>query len=141
MCTICGHYAHRGRRVSDDIYDMLKKMDDPGSVQYQSLSQYRRLLEIRKNQSAFHPAADQSTVGENKHVFTLLRTNEEQQSSILCLVNISDSDQKLDLDLSQLGIDHPGKVHDLVSGEYITITNGHIQQTLDAYQVLWIPLK
>ena len=143
-CHACKERTGRARslnREKHNLDDMLKKMDDPGSVQYQILSQYRRLLEIRKNQSAFHPAADQSIVGENKHVFTLLRTNESQQSSILCLVNISDSDQKLDLDLSQLGINHPGKVQDLVSGEYKTITNGHIQQTLDAYQVLWIPLK
>ena len=30
MCTICGHYVLNGRRESNDIYDMLKKMEHRG---------------------------------------------------------------------------------------------------------------
>lgn len=30
MCTICGHFAENGRIVSNDIYDMLKKMEHRG---------------------------------------------------------------------------------------------------------------
>jgi asparagine synthase (glutamine-hydrolysing) len=30
MCTICGHYVLNGGRQSDDIYDMLKKMEHRG---------------------------------------------------------------------------------------------------------------
>lgn len=30
MCTICGHYVPNGRRESNDIYDMLKKMEHRG---------------------------------------------------------------------------------------------------------------
>jgi asparagine synthase (glutamine-hydrolysing) len=30
MCTICGHFMKGGRRVSTDIYDMLKKMEHRG---------------------------------------------------------------------------------------------------------------
>ena len=30
MCTICGHFAHLGQRSSDDIYEMLKKMEHRG---------------------------------------------------------------------------------------------------------------
>ena len=134
----------RARSLNREKYnldDMQKKMDDPGSVQYRVLNQYRHLLEIRKKQSAFHPVANQSIVGDNKRVFTLLRTNEEQQSTMLCLVNISEHKQQIDLDLNPLGIDHPGTVHDLVSGEFVTINNGHLQQILDAYQVQWIPLN
>lgn len=30
MCTICGHYVLNGKRESNDIYDMLKKMEHRG---------------------------------------------------------------------------------------------------------------
>jgi len=30
MCTICGHFVHEGKRGSDDIYDMLRKMEHRG---------------------------------------------------------------------------------------------------------------
>lgn len=30
MCTICGHFAHDGRRSSDDIYEMMKMMEHRG---------------------------------------------------------------------------------------------------------------
>jgi asparagine synthase (glutamine-hydrolysing) len=30
MCTICGHFTEGGKRVSTDIYDMLKKMEHRG---------------------------------------------------------------------------------------------------------------
>ena len=30
MCTVCGHYVRNNRRISTDIYDMLKKMEHRG---------------------------------------------------------------------------------------------------------------
>ena len=30
MCTICGHFVRDGKIQSNDIYDMLKKMEHPG---------------------------------------------------------------------------------------------------------------
>ncbi len=30
MCTICGHFTEGGKRISSDIYDMLKKMEHRG---------------------------------------------------------------------------------------------------------------
>lgn len=115
-------------------YDELRgRLANPGSPQAQVMSQMRARLQIRREQSAFHPNATQFTLPTvDERVFGVWRQGLDRRQSIFALhnvsaetVTISDTALNLIADLTWI---------DLLSGDQIG--NGDI--TLAPYQCRWI---
>ncbi|GBL03017.1 sugar phosphorylase [Glaciecola sp. KUL10] len=98
------------------------------------LTAMNRLIQIRKQQPAFHPNATQFTLQLGKRLFGFWRQSADRKQSIFCVSNITNKSKKLVLsDLNLIGTE---EWRDLLSdsndkeiGEVIT---------LRPYQTIWL---
>ena len=115
----------------DEIDGLLTNTDSFNSKIYNQLS---KLIEIRKNQSAFHPNATQFTFNLGKNFFGFWRQSHDKRQSIFCVSNVTNVFQYLDL--SELNLIASNEWWDLISNEIIIDIKSTI--TLKAYQTMWI---
>ncbi|MFA5576825.1 MAG: alpha-amylase family glycosyl hydrolase [Tissierellaceae bacterium] len=80
------------------------------------------LLNIRKNESAFHPYGYQEVIEEDPRLFIIRRTSIDKKESILVIVNISEEE-----------VSFKAKGRELVDGQFVS---GDIK--LGPYDVKWI---
>jgi sucrose phosphorylase len=92
------------------------------------------LLELRKQQEAFHPNATQFTLQLGEQIFGFWRQSLDRRQSIFCVYNVSDEVQHLRLsDLNLIGTD---TWLDLISGTKIALED--LALRLTPYQSMWI---
>lgn len=120
-------------------YDTLQKeLADPTSPHRIVLSELRRLIQIRRRQTAFHPNATQYTLHPlNPALFAFWRQSMTRDQSIFSVHNLSDQPQELRL--SDLNLVSPDNWYDLISG--YRFDSNHATYTLSPYQSLWITNK
>jgi sucrose phosphorylase len=73
------------------------ELADPLSLRSQVFAAYKRLLQARASDPAFHPFGGQQVLSLGEHVFALLRRSPDGKSHVLCLHNVSDSAQTVDV--------------------------------------------
>lgn len=116
-------------------YSEIKKMlEDENTTESIILKKLTMLLEIRNNQPAFSPEFKQKVFDVDNKIFCVLRYKDEGDECILCLINISSNDVKLDLN----GFKHlfaKEKNIDLITSDYINFSE---KISLKAYQFCWI---
>lgn len=117
-----------------DLDKLAGKLASETSQNSQVLKQLKNLIQIRKQQTAFHPNATQFTLHINDQIFAFWRQSIDRRQSIFCLHNISDSTQSILL--SSLNLIVTDNWHDLISG--ITFDNQGGEIIMAPYQVLWI---
>ena len=114
---------------------------DPASFRHRAFAAYRRLLQARTAQPAFHPYGGQRVVTLNEAVFALLRTALDGNSHVLCLHNVSDRVQSVHLLPSELGL-ATGNWLDLLTDEVHTVGHDSGRNgwtlSLPPYAVRWI---
>jgi len=96
----------------------------------------KRLIEIRKQQKAFHPNAFQFTLHLGDEVFAFWRQSLRRDQCIFCLNNITSKKQQVLL--SELNLTTE-VWSDLVSGE--VLKEGQTTLSLDPYQTVWLTNK
>jgi len=117
------------------IYNELKSvLNDKSSHHAQVFDQLQQLIQIRKNQPAFHPNATQYTLHISDQIFAFWRQSQNRQQSIFCIHNISNEPQELNL--SQLNLIELNNWFDLLSKEEFPDLCQNI--VLEPYQCLWI---
>jgi sucrose phosphorylase len=120
-------------------YEALKEaLDDPSTPHAQVLKELKRLIKIRRQQTAFHPNAIQYTLHPlNPALFAFWRQSLTRDQSIFSVHNLSDQPQELRLnDLNLVATD---EWHDLISGHQFGDTDA--VYTLQPYQSVWITNK
>jgi glycosidase len=124
-----------------DRTELERDLADPASLRYQVFSAYRRLLQARAAQPAFHPHGGQRVVTLNEAVFALLRTALDGNGQVLCLHNVSDRVQSVHLLPTELGL-AAGNWQDLLTGEVHAVGHNGGQNgwtlSLPPYAVRWI---
>jgi sucrose phosphorylase len=117
------------------------ELADPGSLRHQVFAAYRRLLQARASDPAFHPFGHQQVLFLNERVFALLRTSPGDsgrlQSRVLCLHNVSGRAQQVPLHPGNLGLP-TGAWHDLLSGETVIVGKEGFALTMLPYAVHWL---
>jgi sucrose phosphorylase len=111
-------------------------LDDPQSLKSMVFRGYRQLLRIRKQQAAFHPSSDQRILQISTSVFSVLRTSASGET-LLCLINVTDKEVRMDLDLSALNLPVSDCWRDLLSTDVYN-TEMKLQVSLMPYQSRWI---
>lgn len=116
-------------------YDELQELlDTPYSQHSKVHGRIIKLLNIRKQQPAFHPSATQFTLQLGEQIFGFWRQSMDRSQSIFCVYNISDEPQNVRLsDMNLIGTD---KWFDLISGE--TVSMEDLEYQIAPYQPLWI---
>jgi sucrose phosphorylase len=77
---------NRRKWKRQELDDLLAQED---SVTSRVFDAYRALLQLRRQQSAFHPLADQDVLELDDRVFAVKRTASDASQEILCLFNLS----------------------------------------------------
>jgi len=120
--------ARTVNREKLNVEDLLPQLQDPESLRSEIFSGYRRLMEIRRGQPAFHPKAGFEILDAGTRVFAIRRHCDEQE--IVAFTNITPRPQTVSLQGEDTGI--YGK--DLLTGK--EMAGGPIE--LQPYQVLWV---
>ena len=117
-----------------DYPELESRLEDSASNESQVFAGLKQLLEIRRQQSAFHPNATQFTLHLGSKLFGFWRQSIDRQQSIFCVSNISDSLQSLNL--SDINLIDNENWTDLISG---LSCNQRMQAIeMQPYQTLWI---
>jgi sucrose phosphorylase len=113
-----------------ELLDLERRLADPCSETAHVFTRYARLLEVRRQQPAFHPHAPQRVLQLGPAVLALQRGPREGQT-VLALHNLSGSPQAVELPDSEAGV---GWV-DLVGGREV---DGSMPPELAPYEVAWL---
>jgi sucrose phosphorylase len=81
-----------------------RELADRGTLRHKVFSAYRCLLRARAGEAAFHPYGTQRVAHIGEKVFALLRTSPQSDSHVLCLINVSDSLQRVHISPDELGL-------------------------------------
>ncbi|WP_394128954.1 sugar phosphorylase [Shewanella maritima] len=109
-------------------------LDDTSSLNHKVLSQLSKLIEIRKEQSAFHPNAIQFTLHLGLGMFGVWRQSLDRKQSIFCISNVTDQQQ--DLVLGEINLIITESWKDLIS--QVSIDEEQSVMVLAPYQTVWI---
>lgn len=121
------------------LSNLTEELTNPDSLRTGVLERYKRLLQIRMNNEAFSPSADQRVVDLVSEVFAILRTPSNPDNSILCLHNVTEDNQRVHLKQSLVGKLGGDNFRDLVSGRsYRATSSKGVEITLTSYDILWL---
>lgn len=125
-------------RYKWDYEDLKAKLNDPETAQSTVLRELRRLIQIRRRQTAFHPNATQYTLHPlNRALFAFWRQSMARDQSIFSVHNLSN--QRQDLRLAELNLVSTDDWYDLISGTHIEDIAA--VYPLQPYQSVWITNK
>ncbi|MEO0755777.1 MAG: sugar phosphorylase [Cyanobacteria bacterium J06648_16] len=131
--------AQTGRNRSINRYrwdyeQLLKTLQTPNSPQSIVFTELSRLIQLRRQQPAFHPNATQYTLHLQPALFAFWRQSLDRDQSIFSIHNLTDQAETLTLrDINLIGID---PWFDLISGK--VIEEGMQEMVLAPYQSVWI---
>ena len=130
-------HTKRNRSINRHIWDeseLEEVINGSNLTQQKIFMEIRRLLAIRRKQTAFHPNATQYTLHLGDNIFAFWRQSISRDQSIFCISNISSQCQSVNLrDINLINTD---EWHDLISGRIYTNISELLK--LQPYQVLWI---
>ncbi len=110
---------------------------DQASLRSRVYTAYRRLLDARSSEPAFHPNGRQRILMLDDSVCTLLRTSPDGNSQVLCAHNVSDREQEIHISPTALDL-RPGVWRDLLSGEEFRAGDAQLTLTLAPYDIRWV---
>jgi sucrose phosphorylase len=123
-----------------DLTTIEQDFTDPASLRSLVFAAYRRLLNARQANRAFHPNSKQQVLQLNDRVFALHRTSHDSNSQVLCLHNVSDQQQKLRISRTEQDLP-PGEWRELLTGESLRADQEHITLTVPPYAVWWLSIR
>ena len=143
-CHACFEETGRPRSLNRRKFDcaMLEAdLVNPVGHTSRVFKNYRHMLRVRRDEPAFHPAAEQQVLDLGPAVFAVLRTPSGTGNPALCLVNVSAKPQKVGLDIRGGNVRGGATWRDLIAGATYAPAGGPTPIELAAYQACWlIPL-
>lgn len=122
---------NRHQWQDNDIRQQLTQADSAHAEIYRQLT---TLIQLRRQQAAFHPNATQYTLQLGSALFGFLRQSQQRRQSIFCIFNITDSTQTLYI--SDLNLVATDNWRDLISGN--PLEDWPEKLLLAPYQILWL---
>jgi sucrose phosphorylase len=110
-------------------------LEDESSHTSKVFKAYKHLLEIRKNEPAFDPYAQQKVILNNSQIFGLLRGSGKNQ--VITIINVTGARIGLPAAILESAKDNESWI-DLLSEEEYVHKGGAAKNDLEAYQVLWL---
>ena len=114
--------------------DIEEQLNDPTSSHSLIYAQMQKIIELRRQQPAFHPNATQFTLHLGDHLFGFWRQSMDREQSIFCISNITNLPQTLNLSDINL-IDNQSWL-DIITGDLCIADNQSV--SMEPYQTLWI---
>lgn len=117
-----------------DLSELEARLSNADSAHAQVYSRLIELIELRKQQPAFHPNATQFTLQLGTGIFGLWRQSINRRQSIFCLTNVTT--ETLVVSLNEVNLITTYQWRDLLTGQSIDDLNGEL--TLAPYQSVWL---
>ena len=114
--------------------DIEEQLNDPTNSHSLIYAQMQKIIELRRQQPAFHPNATQFTLHLGDHLFGFWRQSMDREQSIFCISNITNLPQTLNLSDINL-IDNQSWL-DIITGDLCIGDNQSV--SMKPYQTLWI---
>ncbi len=111
-----------------------RELADEGSLRHHVFNSYSRLLEVRRDEPAFHPNGSQTILALHPSIFAVRRSTVEGGDSVLCLHNVSCHNVRLFIPRSELRARH---IIELLARSEHPCSAG-LALDLAPYQVLWL---
>ncbi len=130
-------HTGRNRSINRHIWDteeLESALKDPDNPHGKVFAEMKRLIDIRRQQPAFHPNATQFTLHLGTKVFAFWRQSINRNQSIFCLSNVSR--RKQTVKLSDINLITTDTWHDLIQGE--SYEDPRAKLLLRPYQTVWI---
>lgn len=122
-----------------DVAVLESELADPSHRRAQVFGSYAQLLHARSASPAFDPLGDQQVVAAGESVFALARRAPGQGAWALCLHNVSNAEQPIEIDLEQAGLPGHQAPQSLIDGgPPVEHTGSIVRLTLAPYQVVWL---
>ena len=116
------------------LRELLEQIDPSDSLSHRIYAGFRRLLEVRRRQAAFHPDASQQVLDAgDPAILALLRTSLDRRQRVLVAVNVSTRPRTFTL--AKHVADHEFFRRDLIADRLIDNTKPLV---LDAGQSVWL---
>jgi sucrose phosphorylase len=111
---------------------------DRSSVQTRVFHAYAKLLQIRQDQSAFHPNAPQTILDLDPRLFCVLRIPPKAGEAILSVTNVSPDPIQQRIKRDVHGLDGAILWRDLIGDSSYLAPDGDLELNVDAFQTLWL---
>jgi glycosidase len=115
--------------------ELLKEVEREDSASSYIFNRYRELLDIRRQESAFHPFGTQQVYNAGSDYFIIERVSPDKAERILVICNLTAEEKQLDLAEYGISVDEVTKYPNLLK-EGGTVKNG--KALLEPYGVIWI---
>lgn len=129
----------RHRTINRQKFDLAQfgpELAAQTSLRYQVYHRYSQLLRARASSSAFHPHGTQQIVECGDALFSILRISPDENERVLCLHNITNALQQLNMEtITGRSLSASGFA-DLISGASV-----HNAVLLQPYQTLWLRIS
>jgi glycosidase len=117
--------------------ELLAQLEDESSPAYIISQRFTRMIGIRIQYPAFHPAASQRVIFATHRVFAFIRTRVDDKYVILCLNNITAQPQVFECSVERLREDAKDW-EDLLSHHRFRVRDDILRVDLPAYGVMWL---
>lgn len=114
----------------------VEKLLESSTFHQQVFNELRRLIQVRRKQSAFHPDAAQEVIDLGEFFFILKRENRESGQVLHSISNITNKEEKISLENVIDG--NGGVLTDLISGKEYDADEALL---LKPYQTAWMTVK
>ena len=146
-----------------DYDSLIDELSGEDTLRRHVFEGYRRMLQVRAAEGAFHPSADQTVLEAGRQVFALLRGSRapaggeaadeaadeaaapSSSSAVLCLHNVSSEEAECSFRRDQLGNPEENTFRELISEDIVfphweTGREGEFSVSLEPFEVMWLKL-
>ena len=122
--------------------ELLSELADATSNIYRISNQLVFLIHLRRKEKAFHPNAKQEIPDISSDVFAVKRTSLDKKESILSLINISNHETEIDLDMDLIDNSNgETALFDLITKIKFQPENNLIRIKLQPYDIYWLKFE
>jgi sucrose phosphorylase len=130
-----GH--HRAiNRQKFSLAEFERELDDKSNLRHKIFWRYKKMLQARAASPAFDPFGGQRILECGKGIFALLRFRSKNETKVLCLVNVTDQNQTVELNLES--VFESKEIVDILSGEKMSAQEKIL---LSPYGCCWLSAK
>ncbi|TFH43646.1 MAG: sugar phosphorylase [Chrysiogenales bacterium] len=117
--------------------DLVAAYENPVSTTHKIAYMLGRMIMKRTREKAFHPNARQTIIDAGPHFFTLVRVSVDGEDTIICITNVTGSEQAFSFDAGAAGFRF-SSWYDLLGKTTIPSDNGVISMSMGPYDVRWL---
>ncbi len=122
--------------------ELAQMIGQSNSLKSRVFKAYEHMLAIRTSESAFNPHSAQKVIYLDDRLFVLERNNDETaNSAVLVMINVSDENFEIRLDLKDTRLAGSGSVRELFSGNIFEIGDNFVDLNFGPYQLYWLKVS